>query len=198
MITFGKYEQDNNLDNGKEDIEWLVLAKEEDRILVISKYALDCQRYNTANKGVTLETCTLRGWLNDTFLSKAFTDEESSMIPTVTVGADKNPIFQHIDPGNVTQDQIFLLSITETEQYFSTDEARKCVPTIYAIAQGAETNDSYKIDGKATCWWWLRSPGILADAAAGISNDGSVFSFGNRVDRGVNAVRPALWINLAS
>ena len=53
IITFGSYEQDNNTLNGKENIEWLVLAKEDDRILVTSKYALDCQQYNTEYTGVT-------------------------------------------------------------------------------------------------------------------------------------------------
>ena len=32
-ITLGHYEQDNDAENGKEEIEWVVLAKEEDRIL---------------------------------------------------------------------------------------------------------------------------------------------------------------------
>ena len=50
-ITFGTYEQDNNTSNGKEDIEWLVLAnnlwKGKHRILVISRFALDCQIFDS-------------------------------------------------------------------------------------------------------------------------------------------------------
>ncbi len=41
VIYFGSYEQDNNLSNGKEEIEWIVLAKENRKALLISKYALD-------------------------------------------------------------------------------------------------------------------------------------------------------------
>lgn len=40
-VTFGHYEQDNDESNGKEDIEWLVLEKEDDKVLVISKYVLN-------------------------------------------------------------------------------------------------------------------------------------------------------------
>ena len=198
-VTFGAYEQDNNNSNGKEDVEWLVLAKEGSKVLVISKYALDAQLYNTSHTGVTWETCSLRKWLNGTFINNAFSAEEQAMIPTVTVSADKNPEYR-TDPGNATQDKVFLLSITEAKQYFTSKEARKCAPTDYAIAQGAHTRSDYKVGDRATCWWWLRSPGTdeVYAVAAGISIDGHVYDYGHSVNDDGNAVRPALWINLNS
>ena len=48
IVVFGTYEQDGNRTNGSEWIEWLVLDKEEDRILVISKYGLSSQAYNAS------------------------------------------------------------------------------------------------------------------------------------------------------
>ena len=195
-VSFGTYEQDNNTANGKEEIEWVVLATEGDRSLVISKYALDCQPYNTKYTNVTWETCSLRKWLNDTFLNAAFSKEEQAMISTMTVSADKNPDYS-TSPGSSTQDQIFLLSIPEVKRYFSSDEARKCVPTAYAIAQGADTSNKYSVSGKATCWWWLRSPGFSSSSAAYVYFDGSVSSYGRNVSLVYDAVRPALWINLA-
>lgn len=112
-VTFGAYEQDNKKSNGKEDVEWLVLAKESNKILVISKYALDCQQFNTCYTDViTWEICSLREWLNGAFINNAFSAEEQAMIPTATVSADKNPD-SSTDPGNATQDKVFLLSITE-------------------------------------------------------------------------------------
>jgi len=196
-VTFGAYEQDNNNSNGKEDVEWLVLAKEGSKVLVISKYALDAQRYNTSHTGVTWETCSLRKWLNGTFINNAFSAEEQAMIPTVTVSADKNPEYR-TDPGNATQDKVFLLSITEANQYFTSKEARKCAPTDYAIAQGARTKDNYKVGDRATCWWWLRSPGTgeVYAVAAGISIDGHVYDYGHVVNNDGDAVRPAMWITL--
>ena len=44
-VCFGTYEQDNDTSNGTENIEWKVLAKENNKVLIISKYALDCQVY---------------------------------------------------------------------------------------------------------------------------------------------------------
>ena len=192
IITFGRYEQDNNIINGKEDIEWIVLAKEDNRILIISKYALDCRPYNTSYTGVTWETCTLRKWLNNNFINSAFTADEKAMIPTVTVSADKNPNYS-TNPGNATQDQVFLLSITEANKYFSSDSARQCKATEYAVAGGAYVNSD-----NGNCWWWLRSPGCYQYDAADVRTDGFVNENGYFVYIDFYAVRPALWIDLNS
>ena len=194
-VFFGAYEQDNNISNGKEDIEWLVLAKEDNRLLVISQYTLDCQRYNTEYANVTWENCTLRKWLNEDFLNSTFSDGEKAMIPTLTVSADKNPDYS-TEPGNATQDKVFLLSITEANRYFKTDEERMCVPTAYAKANGAYMSSSYTKGGIATCWWWLRSPGLLQHLAADVYRDGGVISRGYSINNGHGGVRPAMWIEL--
>jgi len=188
-ITFGTYEQDNNTSNGKEDIEWLVLAKENNRLLVISRYALDCKPYDKEFTSVTWEFCTLRKWLNNDFLNAAFSSTENAMIPTVTVSADKNPDYG-TRAGNATQDKVFLLSIPEANKYFASASARQCKPTAYAKKQGAYT------DNRGFCWWWLRSPGFERSLAADVSTGGGVNGYGGRVDGGFGAVRPALWVNL--
>lgn len=197
-ITFGAYEQDNNTSNGKEAIEWTVLDKDGMSLLLISKQALDCQQYNTSYTDVTWESCSLRKWMNGTFLNKAFNAEEQAQIQNTTVSADKNPEY-NTNPGNATTDKVFLLSINEVEKYFNSDEARKCAPTAYAKAQGAYTSDIHKTaSGAATCWWWLRSPGDIQNYAAYVYIYGSVFYRGDYVHYAHDAVRPALWINLDS
>ncbi|MBQ4074171.1 MAG: TIR domain-containing protein [Clostridia bacterium] len=209
-ITFGSYEQDNNTRNGKEAIEWRVLAKENNRLLVISRYALDCKRYNESRTNVTWETCTLRKWLNNNFLKAAFSSAEQAMIPTMTVAAHKNPNYS-TEPGNDTQDKIFLLSITEAEKYFSSDSAMKCKPTAYAEKQGVNTSaavyadigNAYaekqvvKTNSDVYCWWWLRSPGDHQLLAAYVYSHGGVRRYGGSVNTNDYAVRPALWIDLA-
>ena len=196
--TFGAYEQDNSTSNGKEAIEWTVLDKDGMSLLLISKQALDCQQYNTSYTDVTWESCSLRKWMNGTFLNKAFNAEEQAQIQNTTVSADKNPEY-NTNPGNATTDKVFLLSINEVEKYFNSDEARKCAPTAYAKAQGAYTSDSYKTaSGAATCRWWLRSPGSHQNNAAYVNSYGSVYYTGYPVNDGTDAVRPALWINLDS
>ena len=195
IIVFGAYEQDNDTSNSKEDIEWLVLAKEDNKILVISDKALDCKPYNQSRDYVTWETCSLRKWLNNDFINSAFSDDEKAMIPTVTVSADKNPEYD-TDPGNATQDQVFILSIVEARKYFASSEARMCVPTAYAIFNGLYTSSRYSKDGEGTCLWWLRSPGYNQISAARVNNDGSVDEYSYDVDCDDYAVRPAMWISI--
>ena len=196
-VTFGTYEQDNNKSNGKEDIEWLVLANDGKKALLISKYGLDCQQYNTKYTYITWVDCTLRTWLNNEFYQAAFSTAEQKQIITPNI-SDKETKYS-TDPGKATQDKVFLLSIAEAEKYFNTDEARKCAPTAYAKAQGASTSNSFKTaDGAASCRWWLRSPGNNQFSAAVVLTGGSLSYDGNYVDRDYVCVRPALWINLES
>ena len=75
-----------------------MLDKKDGRILVISQYALDCQLYHSSFESVSWETCSLRRWLNSTFVNAAFSNAEKSFIPTVTVSADKHPNYNS-NPG---------------------------------------------------------------------------------------------------
>ena len=197
IVYFGSYEQDNDTSNGKEVIEWQVLEKKDNKILVISKYALDCVQYDSLFKDVTWETCALRKWLNEIFIDVAFNSDEQALIPEANVSADKNPEYS-TNPGNATKDKIFLLSISEVNKYFSSDDERMCAATDYAKAQGAYISDDYTVGGKEACWWWLRSPGTLQDYAAYVGSDGSVFCYGDYVSSDDVGVRPALWISVES
>ena len=195
-VVFGRYEQDANDENGTEDIEWIVLEITEGKALLISKYALDAKPYYTKPTDVTWEKCTLRTWLNEDFYNAAFNADEKAQIATSNVSADKNPEY-NTSTGNATSDKVYLLSITEANQYFKTDADRICAPTAYAIKNGAYTNDSYKTaDGRASCWWWLRSPGNFSSSAADVRSGGSVRNCGTSVDSSYGCVRPCLVVRL--
>lgn len=189
-ITFGTYKQDAS--NGIKDIEWLVLAKENNKILVISDKALDYQRYNETYEKITWEQCSLRKWLNDSFLNTVFSKEERALIQSTTISADKNPQYS-TDPGNATMDKVFLLSINEAEKYFSGEQARKCTTTAYVIAIAQSAYDT-KIHDVA--WWWLRSPGYKQENAARVDYAGSIDYSSISVSGNVGCVRPALWISI--
>jgi len=195
FVKFGSYPQRSNGETAP--IEWLVLKNDGQKALLISKYALDCQPYNTSRTGVTWKTSSLRNWLNSTFFNQAFGSNEQNMIRSTQVTADANPMFT-TSLGNDTKDNVFLLSIPEAKKYFISDTARMCAPTDYAIAKGAYADDDYKTGGRAACWWWLRSPGDSSNYAAIVSHVGSVNCRGYNVRSSSGAVRPALWINLES
>ena len=189
IVSFGSYEQDDNTSNGKEAIEWIVLANDGHMATMISRYALDCVPYNTSKASVTWMTCSLRKWLNSTFLNTAFTQDEQEWLQTVTVTADKNPEYS-TEPGRVTLDKVYLLSIPEVNKYISLDKARICVPTAYAKAQGVYTKSG-------VCWWWLRSPGGGSNCAARVDVDGSVDYGGYGVNHDREGVRPVVVLRLS-
>lgn len=203
-VTFGTYPQTKA---GKDatPIEWLVLARDGDKALLISRYGLDAQPYNKDHTSVTWETCTLGTWLNGTFYNKAFSSAEQAAILTTNVDNSKNQCYSgwSTSSGNNTQDKVFLLSYAEANKYFgvtydnSSNTKSRVAPTAYAIAQGAWTSSSNKTtDSTYAGWWWLRSPGTYQDYAAIVYFVGSL-DF-NYVDSDSGSVRPALWVNLES
>ena len=193
-VEYGAYPQTRN-GSDTTPIEWLVLAREGTRLLLISRYALDYQKYNSKRGRVTWEQSSIRSWLNSTFLNKAFTGAEQTTIQTTTVTADKHP-FPGVDPGNDTQDKVFLLNTDEVRQYFKDKNARKCVATDYAKANGTGMRGGI-------CRWWLRSTGKYASQAAIVFDDDPVFGggaidgWGFDVDIGLY-IRPAMWVEIDS
>ena len=188
---FGSYEQDNNLSNGKEEIEWIILDRDGTLLLIISKYALDYQDYDTRYSDITWENCDMRAWLNSSFFSDAFSEKEQKMIKDTLVIAEHNETYK--EPfsyaGNNTQDKVFLLSISEARKYFENDSERKCAATQYAMSHGA-----LQLEGN--CWWWLRTYGYSPDRNAYVNDDGHINEYGSQVfGTYAVAVRPALWID---
>ncbi|WP_337563157.1 DUF6273 domain-containing protein [Phascolarctobacterium succinatutens] len=189
IITFGNYWQGKDESDGKQPVEWQVLDVKDGKALVISKYGLINHEYNEKWTGATWETCTLRKWLNDTFIKDIFSAEEMKAVTLSDVSADKNPRY-NTNQGNDTKDKLFLLSIKEVEQYFVSNEKRLCKPTKYAVYNGADK------DSCGHGWWWLRSAGDDSRNAAFVDLGGSVCCNGNIVFSFISSVRPAFWLNL--
>lgn len=193
-VLFGSYEQDGSTTNGTEDIEWIILARAGDHALLLSKYGLDAKEYHEEWEDITWEQSDIRSWLNSSFINMAFTGEEQGAILKSEVDNSQAEGNSEYDTtgGNNTEDRVFLLSYKEAfEDYFSSDEERICMPTDYAVQNGAWTNYN-----TGACWWWLRSPGNNRYNTPIVLSDGSPGIY--IVDISLGCVRPALWINLES
>ena len=83
IVTFGKYEGSS--------IQWKVIDVRSDRVLLISRYGLEARPYNTIDRDVIWETCSLRSWLNDTFYYNAFSSSERKKILEVRNDNPDNP-----------------------------------------------------------------------------------------------------------
>ncbi len=190
MVFFGTYEQDNDESNGTEPIEWIVLDKMNDRLLLMCRYGLDCVRFNAVAAFVTWDESSILTWLNNTFYYSAFNGAERSMILRSEQKTDLNPYFD-TDPGKDTTERVFLANITQIAKYLPSDESRMCVATPYATEQGVVTEKE-----TGNCVWWLRSPGFDASASTRVLLDGRINYCGYLVHSNRQAVRPWMWIAL--
>lgn len=186
-VQFGTYEQDNDLSNGTEIIEWTVLDKKENKLLLISTYNLDCLQTHAGRVFPTWEKSDIRKWLNYDFLIKSFSEEELRRIPLSSLTTPSG--------GADTEDFVFLLSREEAKKYFSNNKARQTQPTYYAVMHGDTLSPSTSARSRCQAWW-LRSPMRGSDYFADYASlDGSINNYYAISDFG--GIRPALWINVA-
>ena len=210
-IYFGNYWQNDTNGDGKADqndqkepIKWRVLSVNGNDAFLLADRNLDAGSYNEKFTDVTWATCTLRTWLNDTFLNTAFTPAEQTAIKNTTVVNKDNPYYG-TEGGENTIDKVYLLSIAEVcntaygfnGEFDTNSETREAKNTAYAIECGAGTSTSTEYEGNG--WWWLRSPGTDRSINASYVDDSGYGDYdGYSVDTVIDAVRPALHLNLSS
>ncbi len=148
-VYFGNYIQKDTNGDGKvtdedekQPIKWRVLSVEEDgTALLLADKLLDIQPFDKNRKN-DWEACTLRTWLNSTFLNAAFTEAEQEAIAETELETES--------AATVT-DNIYLLSLEEVSNpeygfHPSSDcesNTRKAEGTDLAVLNNA---------------WWLRTP----------------------------------------
>lgn len=193
-VEFGTYPQDDSSGNSKQPIEWLVLYRENNEALLLSKFILDCKSYNEVREKVTWESCTLREWLNSTFYNEAFNDSEKSIIITSLVNYDDNN-------SNTTNDKVFLLSSSEAENYILFDRNRTTSGTNYAksVDNNGKNLDVSYIKNRDPRWFDGNSSWYLVDGNSSLKvsyvyEDGYVGKDGALVYEKDKGIRPAIRI----
>ncbi|MBR4541616.1 MAG: YARHG domain-containing protein, partial [Lachnospiraceae bacterium] len=202
VVTFGRYEQDNDLTNGPEPIEWYVLTNKFGKMLLLSKYGLDGKQYNETVGDVTWDNCTLRKWLNEEFYNISFNQTEKGIILSTKLPSATN-LYYGTYGGKETDDKVFLLSYEDCVNYEygfignsdKSDPALICYPTLYAMANGVERPIDKVEAGLDSCTWWIRSPGSHLERVCTGEPGGFVMYVGYYANSN-NAVRPALVIDI--
>ena len=205
-IYFGNYWQNDTNGDGKADqndkkqpIKWRVLSVNGNDAFLLADQNLDAEQpYNEERADVTWATCTLRTWLNDTFLNTAFTSAEQAVIKNTTVVNDDNPNYG-TEGGENTADKVYLLSLAEASntaygfcRNYSASETREAKNTAYVAGKAW-----MHLVGEAE-YWELRSPGCRSYYASIVDYAGYVYDEGYDVDHDGCAIRPALHLNLSS
>ena len=182
-ICFGKYPY--YPDGTTEKIEWIVLRREENKVLLLSKYGIELKRYHEQRDSISWKDSDLRKWLNLSFIEMAFDENEKARILESIIPGTQNVFYNTANPDN-TKDRVFCFGIEDVKDYLPEEELAICIPTPYAKEKGVFTNRGGL--------WWLRTPGennklqTYVNVIGGISYDGCYYQ------RNEIAMRPAMWI----
>lgn len=199
-IFFGSYEQDNDKNNGKENIEWIVLYKsKKNSMMLISKKILDAMPYSLENENVTWAESDVRKFLNDDFYNAAFDDFSKHFIMKNEMSNNKNVNYK-TDAGEDTIDKVFLLSESQANRYFKKSDknmhnkSRATLATKYAKNRGIDVTNNENEWYNGNSAYWLRTPGSDNSRAIVVEDNGNLFNYGENVTKVEVGIRPCIWI----
>lgn len=193
-VLFGQYQQDKISDVSR-DIEWIVLKREEDRVLLFSVLGLDTQQYNKSKGATSWELCSVREWLNGSFYDAAFNDEEKTRILYSPIKQDDNPGDSSCEQGPDTEDYVFLLSAVEyTELVYDAgniaEEYRPGKPT-------SRIKKNVDIYGpEQYCWSLLRTSASDNKNISSITAYGEIDYYSREAQESGGLIRPAIWVSI--
>lgn len=163
-VFLGTYEQDNDLENGPEPIEWIIINEDETSYQLISKYVLDFKNFHNREEDVCWETSDIRAWLNGDFYNGSFTDSDKSQILLTKVDNSEelivtqeekvffNPSMYGYHQGNDTEDYIYLLSDAEVRALILRECDRMIADGEYKSYSGMTLNYDVKPNTYATAY----------------------------------------------
>lgn len=193
------------------DYNWQVLDIKGGKALLLSERVLEQRAYNNLPEATTWEDCDLREYLNNEFFNSFDKEYRKKIIKVKNKNPDNPWDFTNqggnncTEGGNDTNDYIFLLSLDEVVEYFTTDGKNSMLyesrlgSTEVKLNDGFESNRlAYNLSGhlgniRATAWL-LRSPGWYDDTVAYVGGKGSIAMLGTYVEEVKYGIRPAMWV----
>lgn len=175
-IKIGRFEQDNDLTNGAEEIEWDVIKYENGKYFVISKYILTAMRFSEDGKKKSWSDSTLRRWMNGEFFETAFSEEERKYIQDTYIKSES------------TTDKIFCISYGNLVSDIVDRRVKFGLPTEYALSKGIKSNGIpiyYTEDENKVTYDFFMISGKC----------GSANSAGMALPEKIGGVRPAMWVS---
>lgn len=188
-LYFGKYEQDNNWNNGAESIEWRVLDKDGRRLLIQTTKVIEEKAYheyyvnNREGNQYKWADTSLYSFLNGDFYSDAFNDSEKNLILESKYGS------------------VFIADPDMCSEYTITNiSAGEALPTDYVLAN---YNPDVKDDGMVEVWLMGRMDSQIyhrektdyyANSYHWITRKGGY----HYDEMDLNGIRPVMWISVAS
>lgn len=151
------------------EYKWLIVEKEEDKVLLVKSEPINGYAYHNENKKITWADSSLRTYLNTDFIEETFYEKMSDKILDTEITVPDNKKYK-TKGGDKTTDKIFLLNAEQAEEY-------------------KQILDNFSRD------WWLISPGNSQNTAQYVSY-GEIMDYGYEVSNTNIYIRPAMWITV--
>ena len=170
IITFGIYKE--------KPIEWILLNKQFDKALLITKESVEQDAFHTDESYPTWENSTIRTWLNEDFYNSAFNDAERGIIrksQNTSITNLRKMVVKREYETITTSENVFLLSYDEALTY------RPYLPV-----------DQYGFS-------WIRDTSILGTCAIDCSeneNGKTIYLFDEMKAKEKNNIHPAIWVDV--
>lgn len=149
--------------------KWLILEKNKTQVFLIKSEPINGYAYNNVDEDITWANCSLRKYLNNSFLNETFCDEMIERIVDSHVSIPDNTPYKTIG-GKDTTDKLFLLNGQEADKY-------------------KNILNNFLRD------WWLIAPGNAQNTAQFVSY-GKVMNYGYQVTNTNINIRPAMWLSI--
>ena len=190
-VLMGKYQQLMSLDSNETPLEWLIMDVQDDKVLLLSKNCIDVKAFdqsiNPLQKAMPWRDSSLRKWLNGFFYEHTFSQSEKQYI-LETENQNEGNYESGVGSTEKTQDKVFLLSASEAEKYFATNQDRIATGTEFSYGQYLSNSSENGM------MWWLRSPGYYDYRASIVYENGTIDYDGFSTNRNCVAIRPAVWL----
>ena len=182
-VLWGHFEMDTSK-MGKEHVPWIVVDKDDESVLLLSRYGIAGNSYHRKHEEVTWEDSDLRKVLNSEEYTGIFSrQEKEQMLET-------------------DGDLVTLLTAEQALEYFPTDEDRTMSITEAAKKQGVNVDRlSHEVvwfdQNYSYSWWWLRgASGEKAITAPIIDLEGRLCPALRPVNKPSGAIRPAIRVRV--
>ena len=175
IIKMGKFEQDDDLSNGPEELEWQIVKHEDGKYMLISKHILTTKAWGKTKNWKDSIVCE---WLNGEFYENTFSDEEKKHIYTTEIDDECDSKLFCPHESDIRDDVI--------------EKAILCPePTPYATSSGVKTHYSDQEDGSVTQGYAYYLIGKMATSSPLRLEDWSCSGAGGLG----TGIRPVMWVS---
>ncbi len=162
----------------EQDCEWIVLDRQGDQVLLTKRAAINDVPYNDSSQEVTWEKCTLRKYLNSTFIDQTFTQEEQGIIGITQVQCQDNETYG-TEGGSNTADKVFIMNEQEVRQY-----RKKLGIKLKTMRLRTPGKDQ-------TTTTYVSALGQTGDGKKAVD----IIDYGFPVERNGACIRPTMWVD---